>query len=989
MKHSPVIRNCFYLAALILIFAALTVLMIPEDCVFGSHMDWLSQHAALAETIRDACLEQHTLLPDWLSLGGGVNGYQFSYYGFLRPDILIGCLFPQIPMVWVLIGYMLSVGLSSVLLCFFWLKSEELSSVFAFAGSILFLTAGCLFHLHRQVMFVNYLPFLLLSFLSIRKKQTKWLPLCLCLIWLNSFYYVLSILLAIGWYWYQTEGREFLKVSFLKGYIPSVLLSAAMAGALLIPTGLVLLEHRRGGSIPSLRELFLPDLSFQSILFSPYAMGLTLVCLYALLAGLFRKSFRRDSIFLLFLCLFRVFTWVLNATLYTRAKILIPFMPLVILHCVRFFQKEWKRLPLPPFVLLVPVSLLWYGRAQFPWIMAELCLLLLLCLGTRTVSGKRPEKTPKALQNLKIAGTASVLLLLICPVGICLTTAQTEDWVMRDEISPGFSAEENFDISSRISFAPLYRFDSLAKSLETSNRFTVSGQHKSSMYSSVTSHSYSEFYYDRLRTPVRINNRIALLDSSNPFLLYLMGIRYVETTKDFIPAGYQPLYQSGENVIAENTGVLPVAYFTDTFLSQEEYDSLTDDGKLDALVRNTIVDTGNSTNSSGDPDGQKLSENRDTQYVSPYGIPAFEPVLSTDVLPEGLSIRKTKNGYEIHAEQDCQMSVKISAPVPDHVLLLQFSVRSQNGEAVVIDINGIRNKLSGSSAPYPNGNDCFHYQFAPDQGEDVNELKVTFSKGSYTVSGVQWSLYDMTRFSEKEYTPLKKDSSLFSDSRKGGTQVLSGTVTADRDGVFATSIPLQKGMELLIDGKPAELITVNEAFAGALMKQGMHTVELRFSPPGKTAGCILSLTSAAGYGLFLIWSLLRFWKRGRELTAYLVSGCITTGVNYCLYTVLLSSGFHWGAANSIAWAAAVVTAYLLNRKLVFASEDSIVREFLSFAGLRLATLLAENILLGLLISLAAFPPFPAKLLVSIVTVAGNYIFCKFGVFKKKEENRNG
>ena len=50
------------------------------------------------------------------------------------------------------------------------------------------LTAGCLFHLHRQVMFVNYLPFLLLSFLSIRKKQTKWLPLCLCLIWLNSFH---------------------------------------------------------------------------------------------------------------------------------------------------------------------------------------------------------------------------------------------------------------------------------------------------------------------------------------------------------------------------------------------------------------------------------------------------------------------------------------------------------------------------------------------------------------------------------------------------------------------------------------------------------------------------------------------------------------------------------------------------------------------------------------------------------------------------------
>ena len=58
MKRFPVIRNFFYPAALVLIFVLLTVLMIPKGCVFGSHMDWLSQHAALAETIRNACLEQ-------------------------------------------------------------------------------------------------------------------------------------------------------------------------------------------------------------------------------------------------------------------------------------------------------------------------------------------------------------------------------------------------------------------------------------------------------------------------------------------------------------------------------------------------------------------------------------------------------------------------------------------------------------------------------------------------------------------------------------------------------------------------------------------------------------------------------------------------------------------------------------------------------------------------------------------------------------------
>ena len=99
-------KKYVYPTMLIVLFIILTAVILPSDAIYGSNTDWLSQHAVLAETIRDACVEQHTLLPDWINLGSGSNGYQFSYYGFLRPDILIGCLFPQIPMVSILIGYM-------------------------------------------------------------------------------------------------------------------------------------------------------------------------------------------------------------------------------------------------------------------------------------------------------------------------------------------------------------------------------------------------------------------------------------------------------------------------------------------------------------------------------------------------------------------------------------------------------------------------------------------------------------------------------------------------------------------------------------------------------------------------------------------------------------------------------------------------------------------------------------------------------------------
>ena len=124
-------------------------------------------------------------------------------------------------------------------------------------------------------------------------------------------------------------------------------------------------------------------------------------------------------------------------------------------------------------------------------------------------------------------------------------------------------------------------------------------------------------------------------------------------------------------------------------------------------------------------------------------------------------------------------------------------------------------------------------------------------------------------------------------------------------------------------------------------------------------------------------------KLKKELLTYLVSGGITTGVNYIIYGSLLFLHLPWLIANSAAWVFAVLTAYLLKRKWVFHSEKQILPELASFAGMRFLTLLVENILLWLLIGLAHAAPFPAKLLVSAVTVAGNYVLCKYGIFKKE------
>ena len=86
-------------------------------------------------------------------------------------------------------------------------------------------------------------------------------------------------------------------------------------------------------------------------------------------------------------------------------------------------------------------------------------------------------------------------------------------------------------------------------------------------------------------------------------------------------------------------------------------------------------------------------------------------------------------------------------------------------------------------------------------------------------------------------------------------------------------------------------------------------------------------------------------KIKRELITYLISGVLITGVNYLLYAGFLAMQIPYLAANSVAWSGAVLTAYILNRRVVFHSEKHVAGELASFAALRFITLIVENVLL--------------------------------------------
>ena len=202
------IQTVIYTAILVAMFVCLIGLIMPEGCFFGSTTDWYDQHVTLAETIRKICLQEKTLAPAWIPLGGGSNGFQFAYYGYYRPDIIIGCLFPQMPMTVLIPMYALGCYLASVLLMEYWLRLEGLSPFLAFFGSMLFLLADCFFQTHRQIMFVNYLPFLLLALIFLKKRRFALMSVSLTLIYLHSFYYAIACLAVIGWFAIGMMRRE-------------------------------------------------------------------------------------------------------------------------------------------------------------------------------------------------------------------------------------------------------------------------------------------------------------------------------------------------------------------------------------------------------------------------------------------------------------------------------------------------------------------------------------------------------------------------------------------------------------------------------------------------------------------------------------------------------------------------------------------------------------------------------------------------------------
>ncbi len=127
----------------------------------------------------------------------------------------------------------------------------------------------------------------------------------------------------------------------------------------------------------------------------------------------------------------------------------------------------------------------------------------------------------------------------------------------------------------------------------------------------------------------------------------------------------------------------------------------------------------------------------------------------------------------------------------------------------------------------------------------------------------------------------------------------------------------------------------------------------------------------------------------RETITYAIAGIMTTIVNFASYEGFYRLGIPNLTANALAWVVAVSFAYIVNKVNVFRSRSNELKDEASkvtkFFGARVITLLIEQAGMFLFTELLGFPRLMVKAGLAVIVITLNYLFSKFYIFNRKQE----
>ena len=896
-----------------IVLAALTLFFCWMFClrwgVFGAKVDWISQHSVIPDYFRKQFYATGKLFPEFaMNLGGGQNIYNYSYYGLYSPLFLLSYALPFVKMsTYVIIMEMVCL-MASVLLVYMWLNRKGFGRAVSFAVAVIFLLTGPMIcQSYSQIMFVNYMPFLILALMGVdryfEKRRSGLLAVSTFLMIMTSFYFSIGGMLALVIYGIHCYGRKLEgknERATVKGFLCEgmrfllpMIFAVLASGVLLVPTAFALIGRSSGESSGGnanaeslsvllgsgnatkiLKGLFFPQLRLSGVFYSPYGLGFGTLMLTVLVATMFRRrwSDRVMSWIIAIVASVPVFVYILNGGLYLRDKALIPLIPLFCYMLAMYLKKvsceEFSWIGCIPYV--VTMELIYIGRNQegmeklWSFLMTESQIMFGCYLAAgmiKEVWRNRKETIWRARGTVLILAGSMAVFLAVFDNQYAKEKQEMLDTIFYKQVTDSKIADavQTATVEAKKD-GGFYRTVQLGNDDENAanlNRVWNTDQYISSIYSSSYNKAYQNFRKDTFGLEQPYRNFLMQSEESNPIYARFMGEKYIVTKSKM--KGIRLLGVSGEWKIYENESAAPIIYGTSQVMSEKDYDKLEYPYNQTTFLQKAVVPK--STAKQADSGQQANSiETVDNLHnaVLQFG--------------ENSCISETDGGYHIYAKKDTKVKAEIVSQIDinsvntvntenvgenvkvanetkkvsgNRVLMLRFKVKNlKPSKDLTIWMNGNRNKLSAKQRVYYNDNTTFTYAVALDS--DENQVEVTFGKGKYNLSDVEAYVTTLpgTELYESEF--LQNDT-------KTKENVIAGSLTMQKSGYLITSIPYDSGFEIQVDGKPATSEKVNTAFLGCKVNEGEHDIVITYHAPGLAAGKVMSFVGMIG---FLILSVL-------------------------------------------------------------------------------------------------------------------------------------
>ena len=165
-----------------------------------------------------------------------------------------------------------------------------------------------------------------------------------------------------------------------------------------------------------------------------------------------------------------------------------------------------------------------------------------------------------------------------------------------------------------------------------------------------------------------------------------------------------------------------------------------------------------------------------------------------------------------------------------------------NDKAVISVKNSAGTEFKKYEGRYKNINPVGYFT----EGEEI-----TFDVSVANANSNRVFFYAMdTKVFEQGYNMFKRNVMTTTYFEDGGK--IEGTIDSDRDGLFYTSIPYEKGWQAYVDGEEVEITPVGDALLAFPITKGEHSIVLKYKPNGFVPGLIISIIALLGFAAYCV-----------------------------------------------------------------------------------------------------------------------------------------